>query len=466
MYKFLTHIKNAEKRISTNGLDRFEDDYKLKSPKELDYSENEIMQINRNVTEEHYEHMKNKLLSLERHPINNSKIAKWVDEQPNESFKIAATKFANSIIYTDYNAVINNVEHIAEQIIDDYETSVIILGNQKQKSSYYFSILIATYIYSKYGKLPLSFSKNFMSAFQRFEFGAVYIDIDDMTYTGSQTFDLLLRYTNGLKWSFQVEEKTTLDKTVNLLLNHMYLKLKDLRYKLVRLYMSTYSMGEAIRNKPILLPFEIITNKELIPTFKESIIEDSTEDSTEDSIIDYLIITIFFNLNYPSITCSYFDYKIADLASTTAFPLLSGYIPSSDFIEYFLSYEHINDVIYEELRLVEYNNKTALIEEFKRRIKPDNNSDCKFINFVENCFPKRDFIEELMNDEIEYHKNNGIFQESKNLENSLINDCPKPFYKQSRLFGIRKRRTSKKRKTKITKIIKKKRKSKNIKMRV
>jgi hypothetical protein len=198
-------------------------------------------------------------------------------------------------------------------------------------------------------------------------------------------------------------------------------------------------MSDAIKNKRLLLPFEIITDKELIPTFKESILKDGSQ----DSIINYLIIIMFFNLNYPSITCSYFDYKIADLASTTAFPLLTGYIPSSNLIDYFLEQELVNDMIYEELRIFDIEDKDALIEEFKRRIKIHNKTDFKFVNFVENCEPKRDLVDNF--DEIEFHKQYGIFQEEKSLENDIINDCPKPFYKQMRLFGNlpRKRRTSK-----------------------
>jgi len=412
MYRYVAQIKAAEKKISIQGLNNFNLNYKLETSNKPDFSDNDIDKIIKYITEEEpYHSMKTKLLNLEKHPIDNIKINQWVDEQPNNAFKIAATKFANSVIYTNYDTIISNVEQIAESLIDEYENTVFLIGNSSHKSNYYFSLLIAAYIYSNYNKLPLKFSKNFIAAFLQFEFNAIYIDIDDMMYTGSQTLDLLLRYTDALKWSFEIEEKNNnLNKTINLLLKHEYLKFKGLRYKLVRLYTSTYAMKEVIKNKSILLPFEIITDKALIPTFKESIVEQNNE----DSIINYLIIAMFLNLDYPSITCSYFDYKIADLASTTAFPLLCGYIPSSNFLNYFLN---------------------GLIEEFKKRIKSVSSSKFKFINFIDNCEPNHNFTTNF--NEIEFHKNYGIFQEQKNSEfvDSLINNCPRPFYKQMRLFG-------------------------------
>jgi len=277
-------------------------------------------------------------------------------------------------------------------------------------------------------------------------------------YTASQTYNLLLRYTLALKWDFQIKTKSNLDKTINLLLNHEYLKLKGLKYKLVRLYMSTYSMNQYVKNKEVLLPFDIITNKELIPTFQESIIEQPNE----DSIIDYLIICMFLNLGYPSTTCSYFDYKIADIASTTAFPLLSGYIPSSNLINKFLSMDNVDDMIYEELRTIQYSDKNSLIKEFIKRIKPDGESEIKFINFVDNCSPKNDFVHKLRNDEIGFQEKHGIFQEEKDINNDEINDCPKPFYKQVRLFGRRKKRTSKVKKSYVRKRSRKRKSKKRI----
>jgi hypothetical protein len=430
MYTYYANIKNAEKKITTLNLrSSLDSKFKLLTEPELDYSKEEINEIINFISKEHYTSLKNKLLHMTRHPIENNKLKEWVNQQPSEQFKIAAMKFANNIIYTNYENIINTVETICERLLENYEKSVIILGTKKEKSTFYFSILVASCIYEKYGILPFSICKNFISGFQKFGTNVTYLDIDDMMYTGSQTLDLLFRYIDALDYSFQIDSKTKVDKVVNLLLKHEYLINQKLDYKLVRLFMSTHSMKECLKNKNIILPFEIITDKELIPTFKESIVP--KEYNTED-IIDFLIIKIFFNLDYPSITCSYFDYKIADLASASAFPLLTGYIPSTDFINYFLNSENIDDIIYEELRDFDFKDKDSLIKEFKEKLKIDSTSDYKFINFIKNCYPKNDIVNNF--NEIEFHTQYGVFQEEKNIDNNLINDCPKPFYKKENLF--------------------------------
>jgi hypothetical protein len=446
MYKYTMNIGTSEKRIVSQNLNNFNLNYKLETPEEIDYTDSETNEIMKYIKmEEHYSAMRNKLINQTKHPIDINRITQWTNEQPNELFKNAAVKFANNIIYTDYETIISTVEKIGEILKDDFANSVVLLGN-KDKSGYYFSLLIIAYLYEKYDILPLSFSRNFISGFQKYGTNVVYFDIDDMMYTGSQTIDLLFRYINSLKWSFQVEEKNNIDKTVNLLLKHEYLKKIGLNYKLIRLNMTTYSMSKCFDYKKIILPFEIITNNELIPTFKESILD---KNRSKESVFNYVIIQIFFNLNYSSMTCSYFDYKIADLASTTAFPLLTGYIPSTSFINYYL--ENEEDLIYDVITETGYNkdNIIELIKEFKDLCKTNNLHKLKFINFIKNCSPKKTLIENF--DEMEFHKTYGVFQEDKNLDNSIINDCPKPFYKHYRLFGSKiKRRTSKNKRRSIS----------------
>ncbi len=420
MYKHLLQIKNINK-LPINfkkGVN-----YELLTKKEIDYSNEEINDITNYIRLNNYSVMKEKLLNKTRHPIVNYKLGQWVDQQPNYSFKKAASEFANSIIYIDNTKLISTIEEISNSLLDNYENSVVILG-KKEKSNYYFSLLIVAYIYEKYNKFPLSFSKNFISAFQKFGFRVTYVDIDDMMYTGSQTINLLFKYTKALKWSFHIEEKTHIDSTVNLLLTREYLKINKFNYKLVRLYMSTYAMNEIGTKSSILFPLVVITDSELIPTLEDSIIG---LHQNIDNIINYLIIRLFYNIDYPSIMCSYFDYKIADLASTTAFPFLTGYIPSSNYINYLLEHENFDDLIYERLREFKLNNYKDVFFEFKKRIKINKQSDIKFINFIENCYPKRNFIENFK--EIEFHEKYGIFQETKReFDNNFISNCPKMSY--------------------------------------
>ena len=429
--------EKAKNEIEKNHIEfNIDSEYILQSEKERDLSEENIVEIFKTIKKNSYISMKNDLLNLERHPIDDKKINEWVDNQPNESFRIAATKFANSIIYINFDEIISTVEYVANIIANggEYDNAIIILGNSQNKSSHYISLILVSCIYHKYGKLPLSFSRNLMAGFQIYGFDAVYFDMDDMMYTGSQMLDSMCNLTDKLKWSFEIEEQHSLHKTINLLLKHKYMVHKNFKYRLVILYLSTYSVKEIEKSRPILFPFKIITGENFVPTLEDTIIKNIDD----ESIINYLIIKIFLNLNYPSITCSYFDYKIADLASTASFPLLTGYIPSSEFVNSYLNLvdgdidEHLK-ALYTKITKDSF---VRITEKFKNCIKINKPTKVKFINFIKNCGPNS-----IINnfDEIAFQKKYGVlnvfdednFDAEKQLDNSLINNCPKPFYKNN-----------------------------------
>lgn len=283
---------------------------------------------------------------------------------------------------------------------------------------------MASYIYSKYRKLPFKFSIHFLSAFKKYGFSATYIDIDDMMYTGSQTFDTLFRYALNIDMEMpEIINRNKSKEYYSILFKNRYLKKFNLKYKLVRLFMSTYSYKKLEENSEISFPCQLVTVGPKIKTLNESVIK------TENDIIYLLIIVFIFNLSFPSMTCSYFDYKIADISSTASFPLLTGYIPSSSFINRLIQAMDKYD-----LGPVDYiSDYGKYYKKFKEDIKINKNTDLKFINFIQNCSTDENLIKRITGDEIGFHEEFGILclECNKNdFDNDMINKCPKTFYKK------------------------------------
>lgn len=387
------NVDVAVESVDVTGIDYPILDYPLQS--DIDYTDNEIDQIIAFIcTEGVYEQIKKGLFASPRRTVNRKRLSTWIAQQPNPWFKKAAGTFARRIVYISYERLIRTLERTSDALLPGYHNSVICTGNYG-KSSHFFSVVVAAYMYSRHRLLPKAFSKNFMFAFRIHGYDATYLDIDDMMYTGSQTIDLMFRYNDGLKFGFNLEKKTNRDKAVILGVNRRYLQARGLKYKLVRLYVCQDAIRMLQRCEPVIIPYELVHLTSPIPSFG-----DMYHSPDIETVLDYMIIKLFFNLNVGSSSCAYFDYKVAQIVSTTSFPLVTGYIPSTDFINQCL--EHLDDV---EGYFAPRKNRSEIIQSFKERLVTSIYRPVKFIPFVNNLRPRKDFIENF--NELEFQSTYG-----------------------------------------------------------
>lgn len=384
--------------------------------RDRDYTDDEVDLIISFIrTEGVYEQIKKGLFASPRRTVNRNRLSMWIAKQPNPWFKKAAESFARRIVYIRYETLFRTLERTSDSLVPNYTNSVICTGNYG-KSSHFFSILVAAYMYSKHRLLPKSFSKNFMFAFPTHGYGATYLDIDDMMYTGSQTIDLMYRYNHSLKFGFNLKAKTARDEAVILGVKRRYLQSKGLDYKLIRLYVCQDAIRLLRRCEPVLIPYELVHVSAPIPSFG-----DMYYSSDIETVLDYMIIKLFFNLNVGSSSCAYFDYKVAQIVSTTTFPLVTGYIPSTDFINQCL--ERSDDL---EASFAPRSDRDLIFQVFKERLRTTSSRPVKFIPFLDNVRPRVDFVRNF--NELEFQSRYGglNFGEDESVDASGLDEVFTP----------------------------------------
>lgn len=292
-------------------------------------------------------------------------------------------------------------------------------------------------MYKLHNTKPKGYAKIFNEAFQTYGNQVAYLDIDDMMYTGSQTILNLHKSLSQLKF-----KNLKLNKYLNYIITREYLIMHELKYYILRPYITSSALELIEKYKNQYLPSSILYIREVL-SLKEII----TKDKTVENIYNYYLIKIFFNLDINSASSVYFNYKIADISSTCAFSLISGYVPSSDFIKMFCEklktsdigiYNLYHDTNGDNSKILDIRN--LLIDLYKFNTK----GSCKFINFVKNCNISPFFKENF--DEIKFQTKFGVLkntsEEEEESDVNIYNICPKPIYKNG--FGKKLKKLKKK----------------------
>ena len=178
--KILGYLKNAELNAKILQIQGKHFDL-IKNPRLIDFTLEEKNKIKT--------HIKNNTLFKEfndqpKHPLDLNALDSWINNQCTDRFIKAAKSFKNSIRHIGTKEFIRKFKRAAESIKDVYENSVIILGINSKKSNYYFSMLLMSYLYNKYKLLPKDIGSSFNKSFETYTNTVVYIDIDDMMYSG------------------------------------------------------------------------------------------------------------------------------------------------------------------------------------------------------------------------------------------------------------------------------------------
>lgn len=256
------------------------------------------------------------------HTIDTEKAAIWVSKQKTAERQRLAQILLKHIRYISHSELLHAlkicVQKAKEQLVQGPVTFIV---GYPQKSNYYISLLF-THFWLEEG-LPIdNVIENFNTMY---DIGLVgnYLDIDDMTYSGSQTETILTRnfkiYCNNLRDSLkEIFGSNEAYKKTHMFLPR-YIVEKTLHqsgfhYILVRAFMSEYSLQRLSVDNSYAprFPYQIVTS-EVIP-YMPSV------DPIDRKKIEYLF-------NNPVYSTVYFDHKVADMASTFLLPIATGIVP-------------------------------------------------------------------------------------------------------------------------------------------
>lgn len=372
--------------------------------------------------------------------IDYTRANQWLNALRPPRLAEAARKFLNNMKVITFEELFKNLEITADIVYRSgvYENSVILLSSYG-KSGHGFGLLFAAYMYGRYSILPRSFMKYFINAYLIYGNDVTYLDIDDMAYTGSQTRGTLIKMNKLLNWGFHKSE------THNAIRNAEYLRKNHFDYRIIRFFVTNLSLKllDSTGRHNTLLPNTIVYS-EIISNFNE--IRGSTDNGIIEEYIDYLLFMFLLNLGCQSATIVHLEHKVADIASMASFPLLSGYVPSSNIINAFLdNYINGSDFTVDNLYQIIGNKK--LFDRIMNGVRESLDLNGKvfgpqFIPFLSNCGVPIATLQEIANNEIEFHETYGILTTDEDDDevfnatcehpsiNEVIRECNyEPFYR-------------------------------------
>jgi hypothetical protein len=380
------------------------------------------------------------------HVVDPARVKSWVDAQASERRRIAAAALASNIRYITHHELIRHCETLMEKMYTDPEkpisdTSLKWFVGPKTKSSYFIS-LICYDIVIKTGKRPPD--KIICENLEYEECTkCTLFYLDDMSYSGSQIYNLLLNihveaarhnpsFVNTKKMiNMNKLEAVPLDIRIGIcvLTERAEKQLSVFNYKFA------YTRGiRGFGDKPIPNPYK---------RYSSEILPDLNTLLGDELFTDCLI---YFNPYSDSSCICYFDHKVADSNSTFTNVLRFGVVPPT-VINYNFIYEH------NERRFSIY--KKYYTQEKESCDKEIVNT--QFIPFITNCQPiDARYLDRLQalpyhvfmivsngNDE-EYNMYNINTSKNRNLynyKNSADHRCPKSWYKNLFRGGTRKNKS-------------------------
>lgn len=383
------------------------------------------------------------------HEIDEHKMQEWVNNQPYEIFKETAQFICDNIKYIPVSQVIEKIEKLGDNLVRRHKKEdvnfVFFIMNYKEylkKSNTFFNVLLLSYIFKKY-KIYFPVTNLLNRGIQMYGYDVVYIDMDDMSYTGTQTMSILNDiYVTHIGNYVKTLELSNTDKKE--ILNCFREKLK---YEVIRLYITESAISiikESVINVIINTPKDNTYNEKL-PEYNDAF---SSTDNQKTHIYNAINV-LFFNLRVFPASIIYFDHKIADLPSTCSFMLTTGYIPSTNLInQFFLKFldedGKINNPDAFMSTLINDKDILDILISIEDELRKDEKKEYKFINFVENC-DSVDFIYKYIESknkniqidgEIELQTDYGILNDNYTYETVIdddikkfINICPEPYYK-------------------------------------
>ena len=312
----MTYIPSLQLSIKPNY------DY-LKNPKLIEFTGNFLrhLEINRNLLLTGPPH-------ANEHTINKEKASQWVSKQKTGERQRLAQILLDNLRYISHKELLEALQTCVEKAKAQLkEGPVIFIVGSPSKSNYYISLLFA-HFWLKQG-LPIHAVTTNLIHIDSVSIGGNFLDIDDMSYSGSQTDDSLLRtyviYLNKFRKVVKenLEHNPEYAGTYMFLPRHIVEKTLDnigFQYIVVRAFMSDISFDRLTKDNSPKMPFQICTS-EIIPYLPG--VETSDKKKLE---------ALFNNEGDVSSTV-YFDHKVADPLSTFLYAITFGVVPEKNIVK-------------------------------------------------------------------------------------------------------------------------------------
>lgn len=294
------------------------------------------------------------------HIINKERAKEWIARQHSEERKRLARIIINNIRYISHSELLHMINITIDKLLKHINLSIpviFIVGNPK-KSNYYISLLFAYFWLNRGLRLDGVFSKIYTNGFP----GKVnLLDIDDMSYTGTQTTNVFKAI--GQKFiNTAVPNLTKISKELEFLITYFpnfigdYILIKTgYRLYVIRIFASSQSITEFKNITTYRLPFFIVYG-ELIPSLKQTL-----------EMTNFLKVSALFNPIAE--TMIYFDHKVADSVSTFLLPISYGIIPGKKLMKNILD-----------------NRSNAYTPELMRNLNITDNIKLSTYPFIDGCF--------------------------------------------------------------------------------
>jgi hypothetical protein len=412
-----------------------------------------------NSTEEFIENYKNKiqdLLSMPsgQHEVDKERLNEWINAQASIRRRETARILSEHIRYITHSELITKCKELVNKMYND-PTNPIPIENTlkwfvgpKNKSAYFIGILCYHFAKELNYRLPEVILSPSLK-YNEFDKSTTFY-LDDMSYSGSQIYQLLQKiYVTSAKSS---EEYVNKKKAINLdVVKEKYI---DLRIGICFITERAKNQLDNFNfNSTVFSHGAYATH--LIPNPYKRYYSEIIADL--NSILDPQIYTdtlIYFNPFRDSSCICYFDHKLADSNSTFTNLLRFGQVPPTK-IDFSFIYKHEDRKLSKYKRY--YNQHTDVCDkdlteiEFIPFIKGCNEIDEKFKEKLKKL-PYHIFMMTLSGEKEENGENSEYsFYEIKtnyelfNYKNSVDKRCPHSWYKNAYFTGgtrrLRKRKT-------------------------
>lgn len=333
-------ISEEDKRIAIQGyftkVMKYLPGFKLTVEPNVAYLEDQTLKERTALFFEHYRKNHAQLLAgpphKDQHTINREKAAAWVAAQKSAERKRLAGLLLENIRYIPHSELLAALESCIDRTYALLKPGpVIFITGAPKKSNYYIALLFAHFWLSKGYRIDGVMER---LGIDGLSMQGNFIDIDDMSYSGSQTNSILRTTTNSflndyhVKMRDELKDKTTGEDNPYYNDTHMLLPrylveqtLNELGFQfiLVRAFMSKYS-------------FDIFSNDYITPTLPLQMVTAEVIDymPTVDPVDKKKIESLFNDTVHTTV---YFDHKVADTPSTYLFPISFGIVPKKSIVE-------------------------------------------------------------------------------------------------------------------------------------
>ena len=365
-----------------------------------------------------------------KHAIDQSAALDWVNAQLTPVRKHLAKVLIDNTRYIPHDELIETLYSCLEKLesqLNEREYVLILPANVKTKSNYWISLILIHLINTRKPHLKPKDMGSRAYLFNKYGLNMIYVDADDMGYTGNQTENNLsvmvkkimlkvMRRFMGVSLELCANADSEL---FNLLTNtELHAKI-NWKKGILSESISEPNIIRILDNFRYIVLRVFITNtaKRLISRpnglFKSRItliIGEEIRDLKDIvGIVPYNNIISLFNCDDPVPPVSvYFDHKIADSVSTLLLPLNTGIIPHKGFYDYYSDRgEQCRESLSDNLPTT-----TTLDAEHQANEEGTNS-----IQLINNCEPF-DFKNSTMEDILD------------RLDESQNDRCPSAFYKK------------------------------------